>query len=144
MVIRIDVDGMVPVPGGSKTPGQAKSGRLFVRAANKNTPIWMAFVAKAARAQYTGPLMSGPVFSEYEFRFPRPKHHFQKNGELKPDAPYWHTNTPDMTKVIRSTEDALTGIVWEDDKTSCNRGERKVYCKPGQQPGVTIYIWEAK
>lgn len=143
MSVTIVVQGSIPAPGGSKTIGFGKNGKAFLRPASKKTAPWRADVAKAAAQQYSGPLLSGPVWMEYEFLFPRPKHHFGtgKNADkLKPNAPYWHTNVPDLTKIIRSTEDALIGIVLEDDKYSCSRSEEKRYCDTGEQPGVIITI----
>lgn len=131
-----------PRPGGSKTPGRAKNGRLFVRDANPNTAIWRAEVSKAAKQQYSCELLSGAIEMFYEFRFERPKHHFKRNGELKPTAPVWHTNTPDLTKIIRSTEDALIGLVYKDDSYVAKRADCKRYCNGQEQPGVTIAFFE--
>ena len=142
MAIQIVVEG-TPRPGGSKTPGKTKSGKLFVRDANPLTAVWRAEVAKAAKQQYSGDLLDGPVMMRIHFRFARPKSHFKKNGELKETAPYWYTIRPDLTKVIRSTEDALTGIVWKDDARVCSRAEQKRYCNLGEAPGTTMFIWEA-
>ena len=142
MAIQIVVEG-TPRPGGSKTPGISKSGKLFVRDANPLTAVWKAEVADAANVQYWGELLAGPVSCRFHFRFARPKHHFRKNGKLRPDAPYFHTITPDLDKIVRSTSDALTGIVWTDDALVCSRAEEKRYCNPGEKPGATITIWEA-
>lgn len=141
MVIRIAVEG-VPRPGGSKSLGYNKRGRAFIRPANPLTAPWMSTVAKAAKEAYQGELLTRPIEMVYEFKFARPKHHFNSKGQLKPDAPVWHTFKPDLTKIIRSTEDALTGIVWKDDSQVCKRRELKRYCRIGEQPGVTMFIVE--
>lgn len=132
----------IPRPGGSKTAGRANNGRLFVRDANPNTSIWKEEVRKQAKQQYFGEMLTGPVEMFYEFRFERPKHHFRRNGELKATAPVWHTNTPDLTKVIRSTEDALLGLIYKDDSQVAKRGDCKRYCNGPEQPGVTIAFFE--
>lgn len=143
-MIQVDVFG-IPRPGGSKTPGLRKNGSLFVRPASKHTSSWMAAVKDAAAKQYTGPVLSTALQAAYEFRFPRPKRHFKGGrigGVVKVDAPIWHTSKPDLTKIIRSTEDALTGIVWKDDAQVSSRRDRKRYCLSNEQPGVTITILE--
>lgn len=142
-MIAIEILG-IPRPGGSKTAGiSRKSGRLFVRPANPNTSIWRAQVEVAARQQYSGPLLTSAIDMTYEFRFPRPQAHFctgKRSAELKKTAPYWHTSKPDLTKIIRSTEDALTGIVWSDDSKVCRRVELKRYCSENERPGVSMKI----
>ncbi|MBS2008236.1 MAG: RusA family crossover junction endodeoxyribonuclease [Cyanobacteria bacterium SZAS TMP-1] len=141
-MIRIEVCGL-PRPGGSKIPGLRKDGTLFVRPASKHTSTWMGQVEDAAVEQMTGELLCGAIEMFYEFRFPRPKKHFRGKSEtLRADAPIWHTNKPDLTKIIRSTEDALTGIVWKDDSKVCKRAESKRYCNGNEKPGVTMTIFE--
>lgn len=143
-MIRIEVCG-IPRPGGSKIPGLRKDGTLFVRPASKYTSTWMAVVEDAAVAQIPEgfELMTCSIEMFYEFRFPRPKKHFRGKSEtLRADAPLWHTIKPDLTKVIRSTEDALTCIVWKDDCLVAKRAESKRYCMGNERPGVTITILE--
>ena len=136
----------IPRPGGGKIAGfNRKTGKGFVRPDNPNTAVWRSDVMAAASLQYSGPLLTGPIGMIYDFRFPRPANHFgtgQNADKLKASAPAWHTIKPDLTKIIRSTEDALTGIVWRDDSQVCDRAERKRYCQAGERPGCTISIYE--
>jgi Holliday junction resolvase RusA-like endonuclease len=60
---------------------------------------------------------------------------------LKPNAPYYHTNAPDATKLIRSTEDALKKLVWQDDSQVCLQIISKTY---EDKPGALITIEEAR
>lgn len=142
MSIQIEVIG-IPRPGGSKTAGVSKSGKAFCRPANKNTSVWRSDVRDAARDQYQGPLLNKSTNLQvtYEFRFSRPKKHFKgKTGVLRDDAPFYHTQQPDLTKLVRSTEDSLTSIVWEDDALVCMSHHVKRYCFPGERPGCSILI----
>lgn len=145
-MITITVIG-IPRPGGGKIAGIGKkTGKLFVRPDNPNTKYWRADVQQAANQQYKGTLMTGPIVMSYDFRFPRPKSHYRtgKNSAiLKANAPGGHIVKPDLTKVIRSTEDALTGIIWRDDCQVWDRTERKRYCEPDEKPGVTIQFTHA-
>lgn len=143
MAIVIKVFG-IPRPGGGKIGGfNHKTGKGFVRPDNPRTAPWRADVVQAAVAQYDGPLLEGPIKMDYLFLFPRPKNHFRSgkfSDHLKNTAPKYHTQKPDLTKVIRSTEDALTGIVWHDDALVCVRSEEKRYCNGDEKPGVYMRI----
>lgn len=142
-MITIEVIG-IPRPGGGKIAGIGKkSGKLFVRPDNPRTAYWRADVQNAAQAQYKEDLIDAPIIMSYDFRFPRPANHFgtgKNKSKLKSYAPGGHISKPDLTKIIRSTEDALTGIVWRDDSLVWNRSEVKRYCEPNEKPGVTIKI----
>jgi Holliday junction resolvase RusA-like endonuclease len=61
-----------------------------------------------------------------------------KNAEkLKPTAPKFHTVKPDATKLLRSTEDALTGILWRDDAQIARQTVEKSY---GERAGAWITV----
>lgn len=128
-----------PRPGGSKTPGMSKSGKMFVRPANKETKIWMAVVSYHARQHYQGELLTGVVKASFIFTMKRPKNHYRTNGQLKDWAPLYHASQPDVGKLVRSTEDALSGIIYRDDSQIAVRDEKKIY---GEKTGVEILIQE--
>ena len=76
------------------------------------------------------------------FRMRRLKSHFnKKTGQVRPDAPKWHTVKPDFDKLLRSTMDNLTGIVVLDDSNFAESLSRKVYADPGKE-GAWISIEE--
>ncbi len=131
----------IPAPGGSKIAGfSSKTGRGFVRPASKKTKPWMAVVSFYAQQYYKGEILTGPLRLSMTFFMPRPKSHYgtgRNAGVLKLTAPYWHTSMPDRTKLLRSTEDALKGIVWKDDSQVCAGPVEKQY---GEKTGVYIYI----
>ena len=142
MVI-IKVEG-APCPAGSKTAfairkGGVLTGKVAVVDANRNSREWKNTVAAAARKQYTGKLLEFALRVKFAFRMQRPKGHSNTKG-LRPDAPEFHIIRPDVTKLIRAAEDALTGIVWEDDAQIVQQAASKDYCLEGENPGVTIFI----
>ncbi len=53
--------------------------------------------------------------------------------ELKSNAPKWCQHKPDKLKLMRSTEDALTGIIWGDDAQDISGSVDKCY---GEKPGL--------
>jgi Holliday junction resolvase RusA-like endonuclease len=110
----------VPGPQGSKTPtGQmrrTKTGGLtpVMRESSAKVKPWRQAVAAAAEVCVLGhpnrawfPL-DGPLVVRMVFTMPKPK-----------SAPRtrrtWPMRYPDLSKLARSTEDALTGIIWADD-----------------------------
>jgi Holliday junction resolvase RusA-like endonuclease len=109
--------------------------------ANKNSGQWMAEVRAMAAAAYGGkPLLAGPIILGCKFFFARPKSHYGANG-LKASAPRLHLQTPDLAKLIRALEDAITGQVWRDDKQVwCYAGYTgKYWTEAAERVEVTIY-----
>jgi Holliday junction resolvase RusA-like endonuclease len=85
-------------------------------------------------------MLEGPLRVRFDFVFPRPKGHFGsgKNATvLKRNAPQYPVVKPDATKVIRSTEDALKGILWRDDSQIVTQAATKRY---GTQAGCLIRV----
>ncbi len=116
--IRFTVHG-IPRPAGSK---RWIGGKRIIDDCKKSGP-WKAVVAWTAREAYSGPLLRGPLIVCMSFYMPRPKGHYGagKNADkLKASAPRWHVIRPDVLKLARGTEDALTGVIWGDDaQTVC-------------------------
>lgn len=134
----------IPAPGGSKNafvptnrktgqPFRGKGGRIIVNvvdAGGEKTKLWRKAVAWSAKHAMMGEEPhGGPVICHFEFRMPRPKDHFRSNGLLKPTAPAFHLGTPDTLKLARSTEDAMTKIVWLDDKQVIEQKATKEYTR---------------
>lgn len=134
----------VPAPGGSKKfvgmskprPGQARGHAILIDAAGEKNKNWRSVCAMVAANQIRGGGFAGPLKVSFEFIMPRPKGHYGKKG-LKWNAPRYHTVRPDCTKLIRSSEDALTGIAWMDDAQIALQEGSKLY---GDQPGCRITI----
>lgn len=101
----------------------------------------------AVRAQRRSDLVSGvefgevPLRLEIEFRMRRRKPDFKKDGTLRDGIPTYHMVKPDTSKLVRSTEDAMIGIVFLDDSQVAELLVRKVYAAPGQE-GARIRITE--
>jgi Holliday junction resolvase RusA-like endonuclease len=130
----------VPATAGSKTPVQNRAtGKLYVRDSCASKNKWMREIATVARMACKTPL-DGCVELRLDFFMPRPDYHYTKiDGKrvLRNDAPYWHTTTPDGTKMVRCAEDALKGIAWHDDKQVVIKHDSKRYA---EEPGVLIRI----
>lgn len=139
MTISFFVEG-VPKPGGSKTGfWNRKANRVIMAPACKGTKAWMDAVAIEAQTKGSKPF-DGPVKLSIVFVMPRPKCHFKKDGSLKSNAPDWHVKTPDLTKLVRSTEDALKGICWRDDCQVVMGDYTKRFACEGELTGAWIWV----
>lgn len=141
----------VPAPGGSKTAypiyskGKLvlKNGRPIIRMvddAGKRNKLWRQIVSAEALAQFRQPAWTCPISVEFHFVMPRPKYHYgtgRNSAVLRPDSPTLHCVKPDLTKLIRSTEDALTGRLWVDDAQIWQQAASKLY---GDRPGCRVVI----
>lgn len=132
--ITFTVRGMAPQPQGSK---RHVGGGVMIESCRGVKP-WRILVAEAAAASGAS-LLRGPVSMSAVFLFARPKGHYGKRG-LKPSAPRWHSVKPDLSKLQRSTEDALSGILFEDDARITSANISKRYCVGDELPGAVITI----
>lgn len=132
----------VPRPGGSKKGFfNPKTKRVIIVDASNNKP-WRESVRHAALATGSG-MLSGPLSVTVTFYMPRPQSHFRTGkhaGELKADAPQYHDKMPDATKLWRSTEDALTGVLWKDDAQIAVQKVEKRYAN--DHPGASVTVEE--
>lgn len=133
-----------PAPGGSKKiiPNR-KTGRPIIVEDCKRTASWRRSVALAARRAWPGHPLDGPLSLHVIFLRQRPKTHFRTSGgKQTAEVKDWAarelpTTKPDTTKLLRSTEDALTGIVWRDDAQVIEQAAAKAF---GPEPGALVII----
>lgn len=137
----------IPAPGGSKRAFAIKKGGvytgrtvIFDDAGQRNKDWRQACVVMAQEKRPAEPFRCA-LRVDFKFVMPRIKAHFHtskaKAGQIREDAPVFHTSKPDRTKLTRSTEDALKGIMWADDSQIVQGETVKVY---GAQPGCHVTI----
>lgn len=124
-------------PGGSKRAFKhPHTDRIIVTDANKKAKGWQhvvgqeAFVAMGPRELWIGPLVV-----EFTFYRPRPNGHYGQGrnaGQVKASAPAYPITRPDVLKLARAAEDALTGIVWRDDAQIVDEVLRKRWGSPAR------------
>ena len=129
-------------PAGSKTRASSPDGsRTWVRDSSKRSYPWKAAVAAAAgEAMNGGGLLEGPLFLELVFFAPRRASHFgtgRNAGVLKASAPDYPTKKPDVLKLARAVEDALTGVVYRDDAAIVVERLEKRYGEPAR---VEVFV----
>ena len=145
-MIKIVVYGS-PAPQGSKRfVGTSKAGRGIMIESSAKVKPWRLDVKAAAEAVLAsidgGPPkpLDGPIAVQMTFTL-------QKPASAPKSRRTWPCRKPDLSKLIRSTEDALTDAgVWADDARVVSLIAGKVY--PGEgafslpAPGAIIVITE--
>jgi Holliday junction resolvase RusA-like endonuclease len=115
-----------PAPQGSKRAfavrgkGGKPTGRVAViESSHDRVKSWRQAVLEAALAVGAGQPLQGPLSASVTFYMPRPKSHLRTGrsaGQVKDSAPASPSGKPDLSKLLRSTEDAITDAgVWADD-----------------------------
>lgn len=138
----------IPGPQGSKkavgTRRSKKGGRVpvLVESSAKVKP-WRDAVVKAAEEEIqrlgAWAKLDGPLVGEMHFTLPAP--------QKMPRGRVAHTVYPDLSKLLRSTEDALTSAgIWADDARVVRyRDLSKTYPGLGaralDRPGVVLHVW---
>ena len=136
------------VPGTPATAGSKKGfynkklKRVMIVDDNEKQKPWMNTVKFFAQQVYQGPLLNCPLKLTVEYRLLRPQGHYgtgRNSGVLKPKykCPYQAVK-PDLGKLTRAVEDALTGVVWRDDSRVSIHATRKVYVD--RDPGAMVMI----
>ena len=140
----------LPSPGGSKNAFVNKYTKkvCVVDAGGSKTKKWRGEVARSARKAMDGmDYLAPPLTLIIEFRVPRPMSHYQADGQIKSTAPWVPIVRPDVTKLLRSTEDAMTGIVWHDDAHICEQIITRTYALDefsGARISVLTTKWKSK
>jgi Holliday junction resolvase RusA-like endonuclease len=112
---------------------------------------WFLPDLRSCMAQQDAYVIRGPVQMSAVFRFRRPANHYHRDGTLKPlcgglssatsqYAPLYHCVAPDWSKLQRSTEDALTSLLYQDDARIVGGSCEKRWCVGDERPGALITL----
>lgn len=116
-----------PMPAGSKR-AFFRGGRALIVDANKKSRPWKDQVAQVAGETMAGrELLRGPLHVTLHFYVRRPKAHLSARGQIKESAPRFPTTKPDVLKLARGVEDAMSGVVYADDSQIVFESLRKSY-----------------
>lgn len=133
----------LPKPAGSKRGFFIpKLNRVAIVDACKGSKDWKVDVKHEAQAKYSGDPWDCPIALRLTFFMPRPKGHFRTGKHasmLRNSAPFYPLTKPDVLKLARGVEDALTGIIYKDD---CLIVEEHLFKKYAHQPGVAVELTE--
>jgi len=93
-------------------------------------------IQQAAASTYKGPLIQGPIAIEAVFVFRRPLSIPKRLGTGR----LWHDIKPDHENVMKAVQDALTGIIYQDDAQIACASTTKYRAAVGEQPSIAIAI----
>lgn len=79
----------------------------------------------------------GPVWLRIEAVFPRPK---SKTRKTRPNLREWHTSKPDCENVAKAVMDALTHIVYHDDRQVVSLNVIKCVASGDEQARTEVTI----
>lgn len=126
--ITIRVPGKQQPAGSKRIVTNRSTGRAYVVDANPKSRDWKTTVAQCASDAWNGePLMTGAIRLAIVLCVARPRAHYGAKGSLKLSAPTYPTTRPDLTKLVRAIEDALTGVIWRDDAQVVSQTVMKIY-----------------
>lgn len=133
-----------PRPQGSKRILPTRDGRhVLVEHADGKLKRWRRAVVHAAAQAMNANWepFDGPVILVARFYFERPKSHLKKAGGLRKGVAAAKLSAPDLSKLVRAIEDAMTDAgVWSDDCRVVGYTETgKEY---GDPPGAMIAVYE--
>lgn len=129
-------------PAGSKRAfAHPATGKIIVTdSSGKPGKDWRRAVADAAADAAPAEVLTGPVAVTMSFYRRRPKSHHRtgKNAHLlRETAPAFPTTRPDVLKLARACEDAMTGIVYADDAQIVRQFLHKRY---DERPRVEVVV----
>ena len=135
------------VPGSNTKRGfmNPKTGRVIIADKAKGKHGYTAALRMFAEQTVNDTdwkITRNPVMLVIDFYFTRPIGHFgtgRNAGSVKASAPKHMIVKPDLTNLLKSTEDALKGIVWHDDSQVVGMQLAKVY---GEKELVRIQVAE--
>lgn len=130
-IVRLTILGTAK-PAGSKRAFALRNRRGGILTRANGSPVinvvddcklsrqWKNVVRGQAIAQWPRGVrrFEGPVSVLMRFTIARPKSHYgtgRNSGLIKASSPACHTSKPDVLKLTRAVEDALTGLAWTDD-----------------------------
>ncbi len=124
----------IPKPQGSKRGFARGSKVVMIESAGDALKNWRNDVRAAATVAMNGAApLSGKVSVEVDFYMPRPKS-VKVGGYVG--------KRPDIDKLLRSTFDSMTYVVFDDDSQIVRLVASKMYQLPNISPGALISVKE--
>ena len=112
---------------------KAGKARAIVTSDNKTLKSWEAAVRFAAQDVAGQVFFAGAIALSVTFYLQRPKSVSEKKRPFM-------TTKPDLSKLVRGLEDALTEILWRDDAQVTAITASKVYAADGESSRAVITV----
>lgn len=142
-MIYLDIPGKAQPAGSKRGFVNPKTGRVIITDAAAKSRPWKAVVSDYAQQAMGGEApLEGPLSVRMTFFEMRPKGHFNSKGQLNAQGQRnpFPAKKPDLLKLARAVEDALTGIVYRDDAQIVEEKLVKAY---GTSDHVIVTVKEA-
>ena len=130
----------VPVAQPRPRAGKGPGGRPQLYQAETSHPVhsFKATCRLAAAEVHSGPPIEGPLCLTALFVMPRPQRLRWKTRAMprmpKPDG-------PDVDNLAKTLMDALTGLLWVDDRQVYRLNVSKWHAADDEPPHVEVTIW---
>lgn len=134
-VVRFEVIGLAQPKGSTRAFIPKGWSRPIITSANPKSKGWEQLVREQAQAAANEGMFLGPVALSVVFQLPRP--------QSLPKSVRHHVKKPDVSKLARSLEDALTGVLYRDDAQIVRLQVAKVYAPTGTAPRAVVTVAEA-
>lgn len=138
--VSFTVHGTAQTAGSKRGFYNKKAARVIITDDNARSRPWKALVSDAAIEAFgfeRTPL-DGPLLLEITFWLTRPKGHIGKKGNVLPSAPFAPTVKPDLLKLARAIEDALTGLIYRDDSQITTEVLQKAYTTGAARTDIRV------
>lgn len=109
----------------------------------KELDAWRDCVKLRAQAAMVGEPLDGVLVAGFVFDLKRPLGHYgtgRNERVLKHSAPAAPGVIPDVSKLARAVEDAMTGTVYTDDSRIVSHYAAKRYVHRWEEPGVHVTV----
>lgn len=131
-----------PAQQGSKSAFMQNGKIRMIEQNDSRKREWRQSVVCAGQEAMNGrDRIVGPVRLEVTFFFRRPKSHYgsgKKSTTLKSSSPKYHSQTPDLDKLVRNIGDSLTGVVVFDDSQVCILVARRSWTEDSERAEVRV------
>ena len=128
--VTIDVRGIAQPKGSTRAFNIPGLKAPVITSANPKLKDWQHAVQRAAGLKCRQ-VLTGPILVTIAFQLPRPKSRKKTRH---------HTTKPDLDKLIRAINDALTGTAYRDDSQITAIQASKHYCDGDELPGCVIWL----
>ena len=135
------------MPAGSKNAFRFGNKISVTDSSGQKGKSWRETIQGIAAQAYDGPLLTGALRVTFMFIVNRPQSHFKRSkGKtstiVRDGAADWPVVKPDVLKLARAVEDALTDVLWNDDSQIVSELLYKFYVRPedNERPGVFIQV----
>ena len=132
--IHIEIPGK-PVPWSVKV---GKHGQYGTLVSPDHVKAWQEYAAMWAKIAMKGRKpIGGAVRISLVAVFSIPKKWPKAKREATKDGRKFHISKPDLTNILKATEDSFKNIVWTDDSAVCRQEAFKTY---GEKPMVSVIV----